>query len=70
MKLYRQFDKLNWMRIRSNDPVLQAGLGFVAHATIADMVCHAGELAHVGSRSEHGQELKEQILSASAMTAK
>jgi hypothetical protein len=62
MELYQRSDKLNWMRPGLNDPVLQAGLGFVAHATIADTVCHAGELAHIASRSASDQELTEQIL--------
>ena len=49
MELYLQSDKLNWMRHGSNDPLLQAGLGFVAHATIADAVRHAAERGRAAS---------------------
>jgi NAD(P)H-dependent flavin oxidoreductase YrpB (nitropropane dioxygenase family) len=49
MNLYLRFDKLNWMQLGSNDPVIQAGLGFVAHATIADVLCGAGKLGRVAS---------------------
>jgi NAD(P)H-dependent flavin oxidoreductase YrpB (nitropropane dioxygenase family) len=49
MNLYRRFDQLGRMRLESNDQVLQAGLGFVAHAKLADSVCDAGELGRVAS---------------------
>ena len=49
MNLYRRFDELNWMQLGSNDPALQAGLGFVAHATFADAVSNVDELGCVAS---------------------
>lgn len=49
MNLDRRFGVPGCVRRRSNDPVLQAGLVFVAHATFADAVRDAVELGRVVS---------------------
>jgi len=42
-------------------PVLQAGMGFVAHAELAAAVSNAGGLGCIGSGTMNAPELKEQI---------
>ena len=42
-------------------PILQAGMGFVAHAELAAAISNAGGLGCIGSGSMSSHELKEQI---------
>ena len=48
-------------RLNIKYPILQAGMGFVAHAELASAVSNAGGLGCIGSGSMSAHELSEQI---------
>lgn len=48
-------------RLNIKYPILQAGMGFVAHAELASAVSNAGGLGCIGSGSMGARELSEQI---------
>jgi enoyl-[acyl-carrier protein] reductase II len=55
-------------RLAIKYPVLQAGMGFVAHAELAAAVSNAGGLGCIGSGTMAARELKEQIRRCRALT--
>src|SRR5581483_6707075 len=55
-------------RLNIRYPVLQAGMGFVAHAELAAAVSNAGGLGCIGSGTMAARELKEQIRRCRALT--
>ena len=62
MNLYQQFDERSFMQLGLNDRALQAGLGFVAHATVWPTASSVRESGYVASGSTSARELREQIL--------